>query len=268
MSVQSRNEREMIEQEVENNASGVRTRSRSKDDAQSQSRGRTVDVSLDRGRSGSQTGTVSRSCSRGAKSAPIPGSPDGVVDHPAPNQDAAAKEAADREAEKLEVEALAAEIVAAKWRELEAQRQIEERRARVARMANELAEAQFVAEQQAAQLAADQIAAEEMTLQQQRFAIWEAQRQRDAAELQARHVALEQQHQLERERQARAAEQAAFEQRMLAQEAAAAAAGLNYDLNNDANSINTFPSLLPPHLGPTDGGVGADVRRQSPSSPD
>jgi hypothetical protein len=150
----------------------------------------------------------------------------------------------------------------------EAQRRMEECRARVAQRARELTAAHFAAEQQAAQLAADQTAAEERAKQQQQVAHWEAQRMRDEAALQARNAAVEQQYEFERDRQARAAEQAAIEQQRQEQEAAAAAAALTNDFSADNCSIHSFTSHFSPLLGPSGGTGGAELRRQSPVRPE
>jgi hypothetical protein len=79
---------------------------------------------------------------------------------------------------------------------------------------------------------------------------------------------MEQQHVFERDRQARAAEQAAIEQQREEQEATAAAAALQIDLSADNVSINTFPTHFSPRLGPSGGTGEAEIRRHSPVSPE
>ena len=138
----------------------------------------------------------------------------------------------------------------------------------VKKAAQARAAAQFAAEQQAAQLSTDQLAAEERARQVQQAAIWEAQRMRDAAALQARNDAMEHQYRLERERQARAAEQAAIEQQRAEEEAAAAASALQSEFSADNFTIHSFPSHFSPPLSSLGGTGGVEIRGQSLGSPE
>ena len=79
---------------------------------------------------------------------------------------------------------------------------------------------------------------------------------------------MEQQHDFERDRQARAAEQAAIEQQRQEQEAAAAAPALQNDFSADNYSIHTFPSHFSPPLDYSGGIGGTEIRRQTPVSPE